>query len=108
LVCFFAFYLKIHSKERGGRTLASMSLSFSKRDHWYEFSCHLFTCSSGLSFDARLRCDIVDLYFALYGADEPAVLKSNNGRAGEAGVSRCYSPGSPGELHTDDFVRYSF
>ena len=34
---------------------------------------HVFTsvCSSGFWYDSRLRCDVVDLYYELYGKKKP-------------------------------------
>ncbi|CAG0916730.1 unnamed protein product [Notodromas monacha] len=31
--------------------------------------------NTGMSFDSRLRCDLVDLYYGLYGSSEPDVFK---------------------------------
>ena len=38
-----------------------------------EFASELFksVCSSGFWYDSRLRCDVVDLYYELYGKKKP-------------------------------------
>lgn len=37
----------------------------------------IYIFSGMLSHDTRLRCDLVDLYFALYGSRRPQCLQSN-------------------------------